>query len=92
MLILFHDFHEVSHPFSDSIVRICPFNFPSSRTWFSCEATLPIYVRVAWLIGTFISHLPAEEISMLAGLVLCFFGGMYPLTLAAAEALRQCGK
>lgn len=61
-------------------------------TWFSCEATLPIYVRVAWLIGTFIAHLPAEEISMLAGLVLCFFGGMYPLTLAAAEALRQCGK
>lgn len=57
----------------------------------SCEATLPIYVRLAWLIGTFVAHLPKEELSILAGLVLCFFGGMYPLVLAAGEALLQCG-
>lgn len=48
-------------------------------------------MRVAWLIGTFVSHLPADELSILGGLVLCFFGGMYPLCMAAGEALRQCG-
>ena len=35
--------------------------------------------------------LPTDELGILAGLVLCFFGGLYPMTLAAFEAYKQCG-
>ena len=61
---------------------------PSAR---SCEACMPIYVRIFALCARFVAALPQEELGILLGLLLCFFGGMYPMTMAACEALRQCG-
>jgi hypothetical protein len=48
--------------------------------WFSwvvvgLEACLPYYLRaVAWVIGV-CAALPVEELSVLGGVILCFFGG-----------------
>ena len=56
-----------------------------------CEMCVPIYARVYALGARFVAALPQEELGMLLGLLLCFFGGLYPMTLAAVEALRQCG-
>lgn len=62
-----------------------------SWTAVCCEATIPIYMRVFGIIAKFVSMLPQDELAILCGLLLCFFGGMYPMTMAAAEAWRQCG-
>lgn len=40
---------------------------------------MPIYVRVFNLLYTVISALPMEELGILAGVALCFAGGMYPV-------------
>jgi len=39
------------------------------------EACLPCYLRVFAFVAKAVSALPAEELSILLGLILCFFGG-----------------
>lgn len=39
----------------------------------------------------FVNTLPADLCWSIWGLVLCFFGGNFPLVIAAFEAARQCG-
>lgn len=56
-----------------------------------CVAFLPMYMRLVQCVWAILSNLPKEEALMVYGLVLCFYGGSYPLTMAAFEALRQCG-
>mmetsp|Transcript_71313 Transcript_71313/g.143557 ORF Transcript_71313/g.143557 Transcript_71313/m.143557 type:complete len:388 (-) Transcript_71313:783-1946(-) len=55
------------------------------------EVMVPCYIRIIKALTLFLAKLPQEELGILLGLVLCFFGGMFPLTLAAAEAWRQFG-
>jgi hypothetical protein len=43
------------------------------------------------MVAFFVAALPVEELGILLGLLLCFFGGMFPMVMAAAEAWRQCG-
>jgi hypothetical protein len=41
--------------------------------------------------NAFLETVPADLLYSIIGLCLCFFGGNFPLTIAAAEAIRQCG-
>lgn len=40
----------------------------------------------------FFSHCPYNLLYAMAGLVICFFGGMFPALLAALEAFQQVGR
>lgn len=62
-----------------------------ARVGVCCEACIPVYLRICGLVYKFYSKLPKEEATMILGFLLCFFGGAYPYTMAAAEAWRQCG-
>lgn len=56
-----------------------------------CEVCLPIYGQIAYYIAKFCASLPTDVFGVVWGLCLVFFGGFYPLTMAAFEAARQCG-
>jgi hypothetical protein len=56
-----------------------------------CEACGTIYVKAAFCIVSIMSRLPTDVFAVVWGLCLVFFGGFYPLTMAAFEAFRQCG-
>jgi hypothetical protein len=50
------------------------------------------YLVKAWDFGqTVYSYTPVNIIEAIYGLALCFFGGMYPLTIAAGETFRVSG-
>jgi hypothetical protein len=50
------------------------------------------YIVKAWEIAqTVYSYTPVNIIEAVYGLALCFFGGMYPLTIAAGETFRVSG-
>lgn len=50
------------------------------------------YIVRAFQIGAAVySYLPITIIEALGGLAMCFFGGIYPLTVAAVEAFRVSG-
>ena len=56
-----------------------------------CEVCVPVYAKVFRAVYFVVSRLPTDCFGVLWGLCLVFFGGVYPLTLAAFEAFRQCG-
>merc|ERR1711998_195485 len=50
------------------------------------------YVVKAWdMAQTVYSYTPVNIIEAIYGLALCFFGGLYPLTIAAGETFRVSG-
>ncbi len=54
--------------------------------------TVGPYVVLGVQCGTDVySAMPKNILSMVYGLTLCFFGGMFPLTLAASEAFSATG-
>mmetsp|Transcript_744 Transcript_744/g.2235 ORF Transcript_744/g.2235 Transcript_744/m.2235 type:complete len:384 (-) Transcript_744:102-1253(-) len=57
----------------------------------TCSVCIPIYANIAYYIAAFVSKLPTDVFGIVWGLCLVFFGGFYPLTMAAFEAFRQCG-
>ena len=56
-----------------------------------CEVCVPVYVKVFKALYYVLSKLPTDVLGIVWGLCLVFFGGVYPLTMAAFEAFRQCG-
>jgi len=57
----------------------------------ACEVLVPVCVRALGLAAAALALLPLDLLYVLLGLLLCFFGGMYPMTMAALEAWRQAG-
>eukprot|EP01065_Artemidia_motanka_P005423 TRINITY_DN12613_c0_g1_i1.p1 TRINITY_DN12613_c0_g1~~TRINITY_DN12613_c0_g1_i1.p1 ORF type:complete len:388 (+),score=133.31 TRINITY_DN12613_c0_g1_i1:105-1166(+) len=55
------------------------------------EIVTPMAVSAGIVAGKFISSLPHNVMMMVTGLVLVFFGGMYPMLLSAYEAAKVCG-
>jgi len=51
----------------------------------------PYIVRAFEALKTVYNYLPTTLIEALGGLAMCFFGGLYPLTIAAAETFRVSG-
>ena len=62
-----------------------------SRCVVFCEAGLPICANVWVAAAKAFYLLPLDLMYVALGLLLCFFGGFYPATMAALEAWRQAG-
>jgi len=56
-----------------------------------CEYCVPCYMRIFKAIAAILVELPTDLFGVIWGMCLVFFGGFYPLTMAAFEAARQCG-
>ena len=41
---------------------------------YSCEACIPVYIRVFNIVSDFFAKLPKDEATMCLGFLLCFFG------------------
>lgn len=55
------------------------------------DAAAPHIVKAYKVASAFVKSLPADLCWSIWGLLLCFFGGNFPLVIAAFEAARQCG-
>jgi len=55
------------------------------------EVSLPVLAQIYEKVQWFLAICPADLLYAMLGLVLCFFGGMYPTTIAAYEAWSQLG-
>ena len=55
------------------------------------DVVAPFVVTAIEASRTVYRSLPITMIEALGGLAICFFGGLYPLTIAAAEAFRASG-
>jgi len=55
------------------------------------QILIPVFYHAAQLVYAAWCLLPLDIMYIVTGLVICFFGGMYPTTMAALEAWRQCG-
>lgn len=54
-------------------------------------AALPYVMQACQAIQKFVSALPEKIIYAALGFLVCFFGGIFPATIAAAEAWKICG-
>lgn len=55
------------------------------------EVMIPAMVNAARVASAVIAVMPLDLMYICYGVILCFFGGMYPTTMAALEAWRQAG-
>lgn len=55
------------------------------------ELSLPIMAQIVTKVNWFLSVCPLDLLYAITGILLCFFGGMYPTTIAAWEAWSQLG-
>jgi len=55
------------------------------------EVLIPVMLNAAAVASAIIAVMPLDLMYICCGLILCFFGGMYPTTMAALEAWRQAG-
>ena len=62
-----------------------------NKTFAAIDVIAPSVVHAFQAGRAIYTALPITVIEALAGLALCFFGGVYPLTVAAAEAFRASG-
>ena len=51
---------------------------------YSCEACIPVYIRVFNIVSDFFAKLPKDEATMCLGFLLCFFGTATTTTTATA--------
>jgi len=58
--------------------------------WFFSKI-IPIYVRLYDAGEKFLEYVPADLMSAILGLIVCFFGGMFPTLIAAVEAWNVAG-
>jgi len=54
-------------------------------------AALPYLLEAATAVNKFVKGLPEKIIYAALGFAVCFFGGMFPATIAAVEAWNICG-
>jgi len=55
------------------------------------QMLIPVIVNVIAVVDATVKVLPQHVIQAILGFLICFFGGMYPTTIAAVEAWRQAG-
>lgn len=55
------------------------------------EAAFPYFIKFCKLCYAIYLWLPVDIFTALVGLVICFFGGMFPTLIAAAQAFTQSG-
>ena len=55
------------------------------------EIVAPVVVRAWQIVRSVYNALPVTIIEALGGLAMCFFGGMYPLTIAAMQTFQVSG-
>jgi len=56
-----------------------------------CIAAVPYVVQAVTLAHQNLSLLPKDVLFAGLGFLMCFFGGIFPATIAAVEAWRMCG-
>jgi len=56
-----------------------------------CIIATPYVLKAVKKIDEVMHKLPLHLFRALIGLVICFFGGVFPLTIAAVEAWKACG-
>lgn len=62
-----------------------------ARAWLFVLFAMPYLIAAFLKTKAFISKLPEKIIWACVGFLVCFFGGIFPATIAAAEAWRMCG-
>lgn len=55
------------------------------------EKATPVVIKFVGIVEKKIEMLPPNILYMLVGVIVCFFGGVFPATIAAFEAWRLCG-
>mmetsp|Transcript_14521 Transcript_14521/g.21198 ORF Transcript_14521/g.21198 Transcript_14521/m.21198 type:complete len:456 (+) Transcript_14521:91-1458(+) len=55
------------------------------------DVIAPYIVKILQTLQAIYNYLPTTLLEALGGLAMCFFGGLYPLTIAAAETFRVSG-
>lgn len=56
-----------------------------------CVLAAPHIFQAIHKIDELVQRLPLRIIRAIIGFTVCFFGGVFPLTIAAVEAWKQCG-
>lgn len=56
-----------------------------------CIVATPYVIQAVRKIDEVIEKLPLRIFRAIIGLVICFFGGVFPLTIATVEAWKACG-
>lgn len=59
--------------------------------WFHFLAALPHIVKAVKFAQELVAKLPERLLWAILGFVVCFFGGIFPATIAAVEAWKTCG-
>mmetsp|Transcript_39800 Transcript_39800/g.92093 ORF Transcript_39800/g.92093 Transcript_39800/m.92093 type:complete len:333 (-) Transcript_39800:40-1038(-) len=62
-----------------------------AKAWMYFLTILPYVVRAVREIQTLIEMLPDKILWAVLSFLVCFFGGIFPATIAAAEAWNACG-
>mmetsp|Transcript_116779 Transcript_116779/g.376909 ORF Transcript_116779/g.376909 Transcript_116779/m.376909 type:complete len:338 (+) Transcript_116779:55-1068(+) len=62
-----------------------------ATAWIYFLAALPHIVKAVGAAQDFVATLPEGALWAILGFVVCFFGGVFPATIAAFEAARLCG-
>lgn len=52
--------------------------------------TIPVIISVSQTIYKAYSRLPTEYVHLIAGAIMCFFGGFYPTLFAALQVSLMC--
>jgi len=58
--------------------------------WFFSKI-IPFYVKAYEYLETFLEYVPTDLLTAILGLIVCFFGGMFPTLIAAVEAWNVAG-
>lgn len=56
-----------------------------------CQIAAPYVVKAFAVTSEVVSKLPENVLWAIMGIMICFFGGVFPATIAAAEAWNLCG-
>lgn len=59
--------------------------------WLGFQVALPFIIQFVSIVSKYVAMLPEKIMLALLGLCVCFFGGVFPATIAAFEAWRLCG-
>ena len=83
---------ELSESAPPALVTVIRYLAPLiSWTVVALEIIVPVLYQLSRIISAFVAVLPLDIMYIIFGFLICFFGGSYPTTIAAAEAWRQAG-
>ena len=55
------------------------------------ETVLPVLIQYSQKIWVFYKSLPEDQLKLIVGFIICFFGGVYPVLFASIEAAKIGG-